>query len=554
MKTAERFADVAAPHSSDVVIRRGFAAWRDAEFWVVLAALTVIYITALYFTGQRFVWFDELCTFDIARAPNLRVLMQWVLKYDNNPPTVYLLSRFSMWLLGPTPLGLRLPSMVEFYLASVGMLVYLRRKAGTAVGAFAVVLLWSSGSFYYATEARVYALVFLSFSCLLLSWDSATHRRRRRLALACVALSTMVLLFSHVFASLCLLAFLVAELVRYRRRRKLDWPLYAALVLPMTLMLFYIPLIRVYHGLILWPQFHASPRMAARFYYHALDSVARGLFSVALVVMLLPRGSAIIESIRARFAREDLVLFGWMLLNPLLLNLILMTRKGDFFDRYTLASNVVLYGAIAVLFTVRLRFNRFQAYVAAALTLVLMAHMVNREWIKRPRQADPRMLTSLRPDLPIVVSNGSTWVEMNQHEPAGVVSRLYYIKDRTAAIKYDGTNYYYDFEALDDMQNAGFPFGGHVEAYSAFIAHHREFLIYADPYEWLPLKLRDDGAQFSLLLGFSGARADISGASTQALEPLSEGTEDVPRISYPTPYIGASSPYIAKHVYLVTMP
>ena len=554
MKTAERFADVEAPRSSVVVTRRGLAAWRDGEFRLILAVLTVIYITAVYFTGQRFVWFDELCTFDIARAPNLRVLMQWVLKYDNNPPTVYLLSRSSMWLLGPTPLGLRLPSMVEFYLASVGMLVYLRRKAGTAVGAFAVVLLWSSGSFYYATEARVYALVFLSFSCLLLAWDSATRRPKRRLALACVALSTMFLLFSHVFASLCLLAFLVAELVRYWRRRKLDGPLCAALVLPMTLMLFYIPLIRVYHGLILWPQFHASPSMATRFYYHALDSVARGLFSVALAMMLLPRGSAMIENVRARFAREDWVLFGWMLLNPLLLNLILMMRQGDFFDRYTLASNVVLYGAIAVLFAVRLRFNRFHAYVATALTLVLMAHMVNREWIKRPRESDPRTLTSLRPDLPIVVSNGSTWVEMNQHEPAGVVSRLYYIKDRTAAIRYDGTNYFYDFEALDDMQNAGFPFAGHVEAYSKFVAHHHEFLIYADPYEWLPLKLQDDGARFNLLLGFSGARADLSGASTQALEPLSEGTEDVPRISYPTAYIAASSPYIAKHVYLVTMP
>jgi 4-amino-4-deoxy-L-arabinose transferase-like glycosyltransferase len=220
--------------------------------------------------AQRFVWFDELCTFDIARAGSLRQLRQWVLKFDNNPPTVYLLSRFSMWIFGPTPLGLRLPSMVEFYLASVAMFVYVRRKAGNAVAAFAVAMLWSSTSFYYATEARVYALVFLSFASLLLAWDKAAKTTDRTFALWCVGISSFVLLMSHVFASLCLFALVIAEFVRYLRRRKPDYPLYLALGLPMISMFLYVPLISVYKGLILWPQFGASPLMAGKFYYHSL--------------------------------------------------------------------------------------------------------------------------------------------------------------------------------------------------------------------------------------------------------------------------------------------
>jgi hypothetical protein len=526
---------------------------RDLEFWLILASLSAIYVTALYFTGQRFVWFDELCTFDIARAPSLHTLWQWVLKFDNNPPTVYLLSRFSMWILGPTPLGLRLPSMVEFYLGSVATLIYLRRKVGTPIAAFGVVILWSSSSFYYATEARVYALVFLSFSCLLLSWDTAKKGADRTVALWCVAVSNVLLLGSHVFASLCLLAFLVAEFVRYLRRREMDYPLYAALVFPMVVMLIYIPLIRVYHGLILWPQFHASPLMAGRFYYRALDCVARALFAVSLMGMLVQQGRRK-EGIRLDFAWEDWTLFACMLLNPLLLNLLLMHRKGDFFDRYTLATNVVIYGIIAVLFAIRLHFSKFTAYVATLLMLFMMVHMVQREWVKRPRQTDPSIMGSLRPDLPIVVSNGSTWVEMNHHESPEVVARLYYIKDRTAAVKYDGTNYYYDFEALDDMQHAGFPLKGYVEPYSAFVASHRQFLIFADPFEWLPLKLQEDGAQFALLLGYSSGRPNNLGAATVASDPTSNVDDGVPRITYPTAYIAAGSPYIAKHVYLVTMP
>jgi Dolichyl-phosphate-mannose-protein mannosyltransferase len=527
---------------------------KDLEFWLILASLTAVYVTALYFTAQRFVWFDELCTFDIARAPSLHTLWQWVLKFDNNPPTVYLLSRVSMRIFGPTPLGLRLPSMLEFYFGSVAMLVYLRRKVGNAVAAFGVVIWWSSSSFYYANEARVYALVFLSFACLLLAWDTATKRADRTVALWCVAIATAVLLASHVFASLCLLAFLVAEFVRYLRRRRPDYPLYAALVLPMAIMISYIPLISVYHGLILWPQFHASPLMAGKFYYRTVDCVARALFVVALTGMLLQQKLRGEEAIEAEVALEDRALIVCMLLNPLLLNLLLMHRKGDFFDRYTLATNAVIYGLIAVVFAVRLRFTKLTSYVATILMLMLMAHMVHREWVKRPRQADPRIMSSLRPDLPLVVSNGATWVEMNQHEPAGVVARLYYIKNRTAAIKYDGTNYYYDFEALDDMKLAGFPFKGNVEPYSAFIASHKQFLIFADPFEWLPLKLQEDGAKFVLVLGYSGVRPNNNGAVALALDPTSEGEDDVPRITFPTVYIAASSPYIAKHVYLVTMP
>jgi hypothetical protein len=231
-----------------------------------------------------------------------------------------------------------------------------------------------------------------------------------------------------------------------------------------------------------------------------------------------------------------------------------MHRKGDFFDRYTLTTNAVIYGLIAAIYAVRLRFTRVTSYVATILMLMLMAHMVHREWVKRPREANPRILSSLRPDLPIVVSNGATWVEMNQHEPPEVVSRLYYIKNRAEAIKYDGTNYYYDFEALDDMKNAGFPFKGNVEPYSEFIASHKQFLIFADPFEWLPLALQGSGAKFDLVFGYSGVRPNSNDAASLALDPTSEVDTGKPLITFPTPYIAASSPYIAKHVYLVTMP
>jgi hypothetical protein len=143
---------------------------------------------------------------------------------------------------------------------------------------------------------------------------------------------------------------------------------------------------------------------------------------------------------------------------------------------------------------------------------------------------------------------------MNHHETPEVVARLYYAKDRTAAIKWDGTNYYYDFEALDDMKRAGFPFAGKVEPYSKFIAEHRLFLIYADPWEWLPLRLQEDGAQFTLVRGFTNIPRASQIDLPQPIDPVSAPTVSAPHISYPTPFVAEGSPYVISHVYLVTMP
>ncbi len=75
-----------------------------------------------------------------------------------------------------------------------------RRKAGVAFATLAVLLLWGAApTLYYAVEARPYALVFFSFSCLLLSWDIAIRSKPRGLALLGVGMATFCLAIAHVF-------------------------------------------------------------------------------------------------------------------------------------------------------------------------------------------------------------------------------------------------------------------------------------------------------------------------------------------------------------------
>jgi hypothetical protein len=467
-------------------------------FWVIFSALTALYIACTVIDARRFVWFDELFTYDIARAPSLHQLWAWVLRFDNHPPAAYLLSRFSMAIFGPTPFALRLPSIIEFYLGSVAIFFYLRRKAGDAIGGFAILVLWGTrGIFQYATEARPYALVFMGFAFLLLCWDIAAHYEGRKPALFGVAFSTAVLLSAHVFAPLSLLPFLVAETVRFFRRREPDYPLWSALLLPTVVMLVYVPIIRVYNTILIPPALQASWAKIGTF---AFDSFSKALLLAALVFLVLPKA---IKGSRPmpKFAAEDLALLACLLFNPILLTMVLMWRHGFFSNRYCLTSSVAIYLALALLLSIPLRPGYAAIGLASLVMIASLVHGVSR--VSRLPRVDPVSWATVRPDLPVVASSGATFYEMNHHENPWLLSRLYFLKDRAAAIKYQGINLFDDFEAPDAMKSAGIPLPAHVEPYRSFVAQHREFLVLGDARDWPMRKLADEGAAEEALADYS---------------------------------------------------
>ena len=240
---------ISPPISTDQVVKTSEARSRldlSGELWAVLTALAALYVAGVLVANRRFVWFDELFTFDIARAQSLSQMWTLIRRFDFQLPTGYLLSRVSMRLFGASKFGLRFPSVLEFYVASMALFFYVRRKIGIGYAAGAVFILWMSEAFPYAVEARPYALLLMFFSILLLFWDIAATSEDRVVALWGVAIANLGMFSAHVFAPLSLFPFLVAEAVRFRSTRKLDFALWSALLLPIVAMAFYIPLFRGY--------------------------------------------------------------------------------------------------------------------------------------------------------------------------------------------------------------------------------------------------------------------------------------------------------------------
>ncbi len=486
-----------ASSSVDLALKRPVLSKKSLFCWAIAVGLTVLYAALVSLSAGRRLWFDELLTYDIARTPDLTRLFYLVKTWDLSPPTAHLLAHYSMRLFGDNAVAVRLPSIVEFYIASLMLLWYASRKAGYAYGVAALLILWSSPVFYYATEARPYALLCMWFCCLLVSWDIATTAPRRTLALWCIAISSVGLIESHVFAPLSLLPFAAAEAIRWTKTRKPDYPVWLALFLPAVGILGYVPLYLSYKTITFYPSaFQASLKKMASFYWHGGRDVV-WYACLAVAAAFLANKAQVGWRKPEKFRSADAVLFAVLLANPIFLNIILMWSHAAFWPRYCLTSAFGLYLLFALFLASAFR-SRVQAGYAASFALAGMILILKIAIPESPPIANSAALEHVKPDLPLVAASGVTFVEMNHYEPPATLSRLFYLKDRAAAIRYANATM---FEDLDRFSRE-FGFQGRVEQYPDFVREHHEFLVlgtFAYPEDWLLRMLAAEKARIVLI-------------------------------------------------------
>jgi hypothetical protein len=153
---------------------------------------------------------------------------------------------------------------------------------------------------------------------------------------------------------------------------------------------------------------------------------------------------------------------------------------------------------LTILVAVRLRFNAIAAYTSAAVVMLAALTLTIRPAL---RGAPPDPLAQIRPDLPLVAASGLAFLEMDHYETSALTSRLFYLKDRPAAVRYAHATLFEDFEGMDKLKRL-FPVRANVAAYSDFIRGHRQFLVlgtWGYPEDWLLRKLHDDGAAAKLV-------------------------------------------------------
>jgi 4-amino-4-deoxy-L-arabinose transferase-like glycosyltransferase len=110
------------------------------NIWLSWLGLTALYILLVYRQVQRPIWYDELITLFIARAPTIHDFFRLLYKWDLTPPALHVLVRISIAIFGSNKAGVRLPSILAFYSASFLLFTYAKRKLGLSYAAVPILL------------------------------------------------------------------------------------------------------------------------------------------------------------------------------------------------------------------------------------------------------------------------------------------------------------------------------------------------------------------------------------------------------------------------------
>jgi Dolichyl-phosphate-mannose-protein mannosyltransferase len=215
----------------------------------VLAFGAIYGIATGVVAARRPLWNDELYTYHFARVPDLADLWRALQTgADQAPPLAYLLARVSLDLFGTNAVAIRLPEVVGFFVFSVCMYVLVARRTNELYGLIAMLLPSLTAAYYYASEARAYALVLAFGALALVCWQLATEGVRRQLTVPGVFVALFLATSSHYYAVLLLVPLMLGELTRTALLRRIDGPLWVAFAGALLPLVAFIQLVRASHG------------------------------------------------------------------------------------------------------------------------------------------------------------------------------------------------------------------------------------------------------------------------------------------------------------------
>lgn len=209
---------------------------QDATKLTALLILVLTAAIALCWSHVKLLSQDEIFVLQTDSVSSVHQLIhiQRAFPISLDPLVYHLLAHADTKLLGPTPLALRLPSILGFLLMQLCVFFVTRRIAGPRAAIVAMVFPALTATLFYAPEARPYGLLLGLYAATLLCWQTATRRDNpaapsRLTPLVLLALAIALTLNTHYFGILLLVPLCLAELFRTIQRRRLDIPVITAI-------------------------------------------------------------------------------------------------------------------------------------------------------------------------------------------------------------------------------------------------------------------------------------------------------------------------------------
>ena len=478
-------------------------------------ALLIAYVIARSVVGalSKPFWFDELCTWIIARQPGVKGIWSALERAaDGQPPLYYLVEREASKLAGNELLSFRLPSIFAFCAAIVLIFLFVRKRSGSSCALICAAIPFLTLVYDpYAIEARPYALIIALVSLALVCYQHAP-------ALPWVILmgtSFVLAQALHYYAVFTVVPFAAAEVALSLKSRKLRfgvWLAFACTLIPLAL---FFPLLwrqKLYYGEHFW----AIPTWtkAAGFYgwsinYYTHRSLIPTILLVACLGAIVALAFPKIRSARSAdpfFHEHVLVLL--LLVLPFIAYVVTKAARGALDDRYTLAA--VLAYPLGAGYLLR-GLNR-GAVVLAALVIFSALGMQEVNFWKAQRghvgemvsPAEPieRLVAAAgRPDLPVLISDGHDYLPLLHYASPEWNKRFFVVVDLPQEIVYTKTDSV--GRSLLALQCC-YPF--RVENFQEFSSAHPQFLMYSNGsfWDWWYFRFVHDGDTVRLVAAEQG--------------------------------------------------
>jgi 4-amino-4-deoxy-L-arabinose transferase-like glycosyltransferase len=447
---------------------------------------------------------DELLTGHIARLPTVDDIWRALaFGADGLPPLSYLASRVAMRFLGDGEAAVRLPAVVAFWVACLCLYRFVARRCKAPYALVAALVPLASGAFFYATDARSYALCIAFCAFALVARQEMGERGRQAAPAVALGAALALAVASPYYAVLLAVPFGLAEVGRARTVRRVRWPAVAAIEAAGLSVLLYLPLVR------------ATARYASDFWAKPdLGSIGES-FSLVLTGLFLPlalgfvacaglqrwrRGGARREAAPPSIPADDLVIAAAVAAFPLVTGGVALAIGVGSVDRYSLPSVVGV--GLLVAFAAATRWRGRTSYGLAfvgAFALVILYRSGGPLLTYARTLATGRTVAAPSPGwqidvpddgLPVVVANPTSHLPLAHYSDPSLATRLVYVAAGTTPrhVLLEATA---DRGLLALEQSCDIA----VEPYPAFVSQHDRFYVYEFHASWVVHELLEDHAR-----------------------------------------------------------
>ncbi len=478
----------------------------ELHFWRYAAIFVMCFLVCSLVQDLRLkMFYDELFTLYMAQQGSpVEIVNATFAGMDASPPLYPILVSPLLHIVGQDALAVRLPSTLGFSAMLLFVLAFCHCRM-PAVYSFIAALLVGVSSNFFATEGRCYGLVLGCAAGALFFWQAAHRRRKRGRAIGGLVLCLMLLAALHYYSIVLVGPLALGELVRWRTEKKLDLPIFVALLTPLLVIGVHWPLIAAFRRMspIYWPGSTSWNHLLGFYFQFALIPLATMFLALVLFAAFdSPEGRRPPCIVLPPY---EWAAMGALALTPIAVFAVSKYATHVFAPRYALPANIGS-GILAACF-LKLGSRRQPMYAAAVFVLLMLAAVLQQFLFTT--SFNPLHTTQLRSDSglrgaetiwrklralpdtsePIVIGYNADFLELSYYAEPPLRRRLVYLLSRKLNLRYNGFDLdYVNLFAMRKRTNLA------IVELASFLSANPRFILAVEPEnDYLSRYLRSEG-------------------------------------------------------------